>query len=169
MNNNLLIIGSGGHGACVKETAEALGQFGKIDFLDDKSAGAIGRWDQYEEFKTKYTYGFVAVGNNELRSVWSEKLRVAGYNIPKLLHPTAYLSPSAQIEAGTIVLPMAVVHNNVKIQRGCIIGIGTILDHDVSIDEFCQIDAGAILKGDKLISKLTKVEAGIVLDSNKTP
>ena len=32
MNNNLLIFGAGGHGRVVKEAAEALEIFSKIDF-----------------------------------------------------------------------------------------------------------------------------------------
>lgn len=168
MNNNLLIIGAGGHGISVKETAEALEKFERIDFLDDRSSVAIGRWDQYEQFKTEYSYAFVAIGNNRLRSTWFEKLKNANYNIPKLVHPTAYVSSSAQLGAGTIVLPMAVIHNNVEVERGCIIGIGALLDHDVKIDEFCQIDAGAILKGEKLITRFTKVQAGALIDNTKT-
>ncbi len=35
MNNNLLIIGAGCFGLAAKETAEAMGCFEKISFLDD--------------------------------------------------------------------------------------------------------------------------------------
>ena len=142
MNNNLLIIGAGGHGKCVKETAELIGLFNKIDFLDDNSAEAIGPWADYEKFSASYSTAFIAIGNNELRATWFDKLTAAGFNLITLVHPTAYISQSAQIGPGTIVLPMAVLHANVTVKRGNIIGIGTLLDHNVKIDEFCHIDSG---------------------------
>lgn len=168
MNNNLLIIGAGGHGHCVKETAESLGSFNTIGFLDDIAAEAIGRWDDYSDFSNSFSHAFVALGNNELRSVWFDKLTAAGFIIPTLVHPTTYVSPSAEIENGTIVLPKAVIHTNVKVCRGSIIGIGTLLDHDVKIKEFCHVDSGSILKGILTIKKFAKVEAGSVINFNQT-
>lgn len=165
MNNNLLIIGAGGHGNCVRETAQLIGLFNKIDFLDDKSAEAIGPWADYEKFVSSYSTAFVAIGNNELRATWFDKLTAAGFNITTLIHPTAYISQSAEIGRGTIVLPKAVIHANVRIKQGCIIGIGTLLDHDIIIDEFCHVDSGSILKGTGTIRKFTKITAGRVFDS----
>ena len=41
--NNLLIIGAGQYGAMIKESARALNEYDKIDFLDDNSVLAIGK------------------------------------------------------------------------------------------------------------------------------
>lgn len=64
---NLLIIGAGGHGKVVKEAAEALGTYNRIDFLDDNSELAIGRVDEYEKYVHDYEYAFVAIGTAEVR------------------------------------------------------------------------------------------------------
>ncbi|MEC1747896.1 PglD-related sugar-binding protein [Schinkia azotoformans] len=162
MNNNLLILGAGGHGRVVKETAEAMRCFNKIDFLDDKSEVVVGKCKDYKHFASSYTHVFVAFGDNEQRMSWMEKLICEGYRFPLLIHPTAYLSPSANIENGSIVCVNAVVNTNVKIKKGCIISIGALIDHDSSVGEYSHINSGAIVKAGCNVSKLTKVDAGLV-------
>ena len=48
--NNLLILGAGQFGLMVKEIAESMGCFDKIDFLDDNNEIAVGKLCDYEEF-----------------------------------------------------------------------------------------------------------------------
>lgn len=93
---NLLILGAGGHGRVVKETAEAMGVYDTISFLDDRNPNAIGQLDDYKAFRDRFDSAFVAIGDNKLRSQWLEKLRLAGYQVPVLIHPRAYVSPSRQ-------------------------------------------------------------------------
>jgi UDP-N-acetylbacillosamine N-acetyltransferase len=99
---NLLIIGAAGHGRVVKEVAEAMTKYNKIDFPDDNSDLAIGKCDEYMSLRDRYTYAFVAFGSNELRSKWTEKLIEAGFEIPILIHPTVYVSPTVNIEQGVV-------------------------------------------------------------------
>ena len=46
-NKNLLILGAGQYGQIVYETAEAMGCFDRIDFLDDQNPIAIGVLEDY--------------------------------------------------------------------------------------------------------------------------
>ncbi|GAA0768018.1 hypothetical protein GCM10008908_07770 [Clostridium subterminale] len=109
-NRNLIILGAGGHGHVVKEVAEAMGIFDKIDFLDDNpnSGEAIGLCSDSEKFVEEYTYAIPAFGNNKLRMVWIEKLEKNKFEIPTLIHPTAYISPSAIVSSGSVVAAKAV-------------------------------------------------------------
>lgn len=68
----------------VKEVAEAINKYNRIDFLDDNSEIVIGKYDEYMSFRDDYTYAFVAFGSNKLRSKGTEKLREAGFEIPTL-------------------------------------------------------------------------------------
>jgi len=162
MDRKLLIIGAGGHGKVVKETAETLGCYETIDFLDDNSEVAVGKCDDYEKFKTGYRFCFVAVGNNELRMNWYFKLKNSGYEIPALIHPGAYVSPSAEIKSGSFIGPNSVVNTGSVIEQGCIISAGAVVDHDSLVNEFSHIDAGAIVKSNFIVTRLTKVNAGTV-------
>lgn len=161
MNNNLLIIGAGGHGRVVREAAEALKIYNKIDFLDDNSELAIGKFEEYEKVIDEYKYAFVALGNPELRSIWFEKLSKL-YSIPTIIHPTAYVSPSAQIGTGCYVGAKAVINTRVVIKNGCIIGIGALIDHDSVVEEYSYINTGAIVKAGSKVDRFTKVDEGKV-------
>ena len=157
---NLLIIGAGEHGSVVKETAEAMNKFIKIDYLDDQSDQAIGKCNAYETFIQDYACAFVALGNNETRSHWCKKLELAGYQLPVLIHPTAYVSPSAKIELGVVVLPRASIHTKAVIKQGSIVGIGSLIDHDATINAFCHINTGAIIKARATLSHYSKIDTG---------
>lgn len=162
MNKNLLIIGAGGHGRVVKETAEAMGCFEKIDFLDDNSEVAIGKCKEFKKYINEYTYAFMAFGNNELRKKWLEDLIDAGFSLPVLIHPTAYVSSSVEIGQGSIVCAKAVVHTNTVMEKGCIISIGALVDHDSFIGECSHINTGAIVKAGCKVGKLKKIDAGMI-------
>lgn len=157
---NLLIIGAGGHGKVVAEIAADCG-YRKIDFLDDNSSDAIGKISDLEKFIGQYECAFVGIGNR-FRGELIEKLEGLGYQVPVLIHPTAYISRTAKIEKGTVVEPKAIVNVNTTIRTGCIISVGVIVDHDVIIEKCCHINAGAIVKAGATVEEYTQLEAGKV-------
>ncbi len=158
---NLLIVGAGGHGKVVAEIAADCG-YEKVDYLDDNSPEAIGKLHDLEKFADQYEYAFVGIGNNKLRGELIEKLESVGYQVPVLIHPTAYISRTAKIEKGTVVEPKAIVNANTVVSSGCIISVGSIVDHDVVIEQYCHINAGAIVKAGATLEEYTKLEAGEV-------
>lgn len=159
----LLIIGAGGHGRVVKEVAEAMCQYERIEFVDDNSDIAIGRTVDLEKLHAEYDSAFVSIGNNSLREILIQKLIDIGYNVPVLIHPSAYVSKSAGIGKGTIIEPKAIVNANASIGSGCIISVGTIIDHNVMIEDYCHINSGAIVCNASRVLKGTKVDAGQVV------
>lgn len=160
----LLILGAGGHGKVVKETAMAMGCFEKVDFLDDNSPEAIGKCKDYKRYD--YEYVFVAIGNNNLRKKWLDEITKDGYKIPSIIHPTAYISPSALIKEGVVIGARAVINTNAVIEKGCIISVGALIDHDCYVDGYSHIDIGAIVKAESKVSTLTKIDAGMAYISN---
>ena len=116
INKGLLIIGAGGHGKVVKEVAEAVG-YDKIAFLDDNSEEAVGKIADSKQFVQEYQAAFVGIGNNKFRNELLQRLEQEGYEIPVLLHPTAYISKTAVIGKGTVVEPKAIVNANSKVGR----------------------------------------------------
>lgn len=159
---NLLILGAGTHGRVVRETAIAQGIFEQIDFLDDLATEAIGTCSDYLLHCNRYTHAFVAFGDNSLRAHWLEKLRQANFVIPVMIHPQAFVSPSAQIAEGSIVLAKAAINTGAPVEQGSIIGLGSLVDHDARIKEFCHINTGAIIAAGSTVPPRCKVEAGTV-------
>lgn len=162
-NNNLLIIGAGGHGKVVKEVAEAIGIYGRIDFIDDNSPEAVGKLSQLEQFVSVYRFAFVGIGNNSLRHTLLRQLQQLGYCVPVLVHPTAYVSKSCCIGKGTVVEPKAIVNAGAQIGEGCIISVGAIVDHDTILQNAVHVNAGAIVKAGASVAQETKLEAGQVV------
>jgi acetyltransferase-like isoleucine patch superfamily enzyme len=109
----LLILGAGQYGMVAQEIAKAMGIFQKISFLDDNSSKAIGKISDFEEFADEYSEAIVAIGNAEKRMELLEKLESSGYIVSVLIHPQAYVSPSAVIGKGSFIEPMTVIHTDV--------------------------------------------------------
>lgn len=157
----LLIIGAGGHGRVVAEVASDCG-YDKIDYLDDNNPIAIGKIDELDKYVNQYKEAFVGIGNNTLREELIQRLRHAGYQIPTLIHSTAYVSKTAKIQEGVIIEPKAIVNTHSVIHDGSIISVGAIIDHDVNIGMCCHINAGAIVMAGSCIDSYQKLDAGEV-------
>lgn len=162
MNKRILIIGAGGHGRVVAEVAQDCG-YDEIAFLDDNSDVAIGKVSELQNFKDEYTDVFVGIGNNKIREKLLMEIKTLGFNIPALIHPSAYISKSSMIGIGTIIEPKAIVNANSIIGEGCIISVGSIIDHDVTIGKCCHINSGGIVKAGATIESYYKLEAGEVV------
>lgn len=154
---NLLILGAGQYGRVVWETAEAMGCFEKIGFLDDNSPIAIGKLMEYEKFYQEYVCAFVAIGNPQLRKKWLEKLERVGYELPTLIHPRAYVSPAAVLSKGTIVEPMAVVNSEAVVETGGLLCAGCVVNHNAHVMAVCQIDCNAVVASNAVVPEGTTV------------
>lgn len=161
---NLLILGAGQYGQVVRETAQALGCFERISFLDDNSPIALGKLADFQDFSKEYGCAFVAMGNPGLRRQWLDKLEGAGYELPVLIHPKAYVSPSAKLGKGTIVEPMAVVNTEAVVEAGGLICAGCVVNHNAHILPVCQIDCNAVVASNAVVPEGTKVSSNMVFE-----
>ena len=159
---NLLILGAGQYGQVAFETAQAMACFERIDFLDDRNGIAVGKMEDYRRFTAAYSCAFVAMGNPELRLGWMDRLEQAGFSLPALIHPMAWISPSAVLHSGVSVEPMAVVQAYAEIGRGSLICAGAVINHNSAVAEGCQIDCGGIVPSNVTVAPMTKVPCGAV-------
>lgn len=101
----LIILGAGGYGKTVADIARQSGKYEQIYFLDDgqeKSDLILGTCAEFLKFADGNTEMYPAFGNNEMRLDWMEKLSDAQIVLPRLIHATAYVSPTAEVEASCI-------------------------------------------------------------------
>jgi UDP-3-O-[3-hydroxymyristoyl] glucosamine N-acyltransferase len=161
--SSLLIIGAGSFSPEVEELASLVG-YNDIAFLDDNPTAAycspvIGTTADIEKFRSQYDTAIVALGNNNTRIKYHEELKRCGYTIPVLIHPTAYVSPTATISPGCIIRAKAVVSRDVKIGEATILNVGALLDHHVEIGYGCHILMGAVVRNKAKVEPLTRVES----------
>lgn len=163
-NNNLLIIGAGQYGCVVKETAQTMQCFEKIDFVDDHSCLAIAKTDALEALRDEYAIAIVAIGDSDVRMNMIQKLEQLGYELATLIHPRAYVAPSAKIERGCIVEPNATVQANACVGKGCLISSGVVIDHNAVLECGCHIDCNATVTARSIVRQKTKVACGQVYE-----
>ena len=167
----LVILGAGGYGQTVADVALQLGIYGEIVFLDDNSTDerVVGKCADYTAFVAPETDIYPAFGNNTARLEWLTKIADAGGSLPTLIHPTAYVSPLATVECGSVVLPKAIVNTNVHVKSGCIVNCGAIIDHGCVLECGVHVCLGAIIKAENRILECMKIEAGEVIENRKYP
>ncbi|MBU3127153.1 NeuD/PglB/VioB family sugar acetyltransferase [Clostridium tagluense] len=163
----LLIIGAGGHGRVVAETAELMGLWGNIVFLDDRvdvsvvlNHRIVGKLEEYEQFTDKYDYAIVCIGDNEKRMDLLEKLLKSGYKVPVIIHPKASVSKYSHIGEGSVILAGAVINTDASIGRGCIVNINSCVDHDSILWDGVHVCSGAVVRSGCRIGELSYIGSG---------
>lgn len=165
---SLLILGAGGMGRMMQETALQLG-YEDIAFLDDakKEKDVIGKCCDYEAFLQDYDAAIAAFGDNNMRLLWTERLMEAGYGVPALIHPSAIVSPNATVGQGCFVLQRAVVNRDTIMEHAVLINSGAVVDHDSHLGSGVHIGLGSVVKSNCTIPSGVKVEAGEVIFSTR--
>ena len=152
----------------IQETAFLLG-YEDVVFLDDavKDKDVVGKCCDYKSFLEKYDTAVAALGDNNMRLYWTEKLMEAGYHVPAIIHPSAVISQSAVIGNGTFVMQKAVVNTHTVIEHGVLINSGAVVDHDSYVAKGAHISLNSVVKANCNIAAKQKVEAGEVIFSTR--
>ena len=175
-NKNLLILGAGQYGVMAKEIAEAMGVFERIAFLDDSFAkepaaaaehSVVGTTRDIEKFADKFHYGFVAIGNPHVRRNLTEALCSSGFTPATLIHPTAYVSPSAQLQNGCCIEPLAAVQTGVALGTATFVASGAVIRHNATVGNFCHVDCSAVVQTGAIVPEYTKVPCNSVFNKEQ--
>ncbi|MDH5763291.1 MAG: acetyltransferase [Nitrospinota bacterium] len=166
--NSLLILGAGGHGKVVADTAASSGLWQKIAFLDDRYPAiksvidwpVVGRLEDTQKILPAYSGFVVAIGDNILRAQLLKRYLDKGFKSPHIVHPKSYVSPSAEMGPGCVVFAQGVVNPGVKMEMGGIINTGASVDHDCQLGEGVHICPGARLAGEVHIGSHTMLATG---------
>ncbi|HWR45830.1 acetyltransferase [Sporomusa sp.] len=164
----LLILGAGGHGVVLAETAEETGLWDKIAFLDDKYpsistvAGwsVIGKVEMAIDLVDQYFDAAIGIGDNLTRAKLLYQVKQFGYRLPVIVHPSAYISKSAELGEGTVVFAQAAVNARAKIGCGSIINTGATVDHDCELAQGVHISPGAHVAGEVKVGEFSWMGVG---------
>lgn len=165
--NKLVIIGAGGHGKVCAEIA-SLNGFRHIVFLDDapeKSAVTAGKTSDFTKYIEDHCF-FVALGSNQLREEFAEKIVRAGGELVSLIHPLSAVSPSAVIHPGAVVMAGAVINACAEIGKCAIVNTASSLDHDNVLSDYAHIGVGAHLAGTVHVGERAFIGAGATIINN---
>lgn len=163
----LAILGAGGHGKVIADTAE-VSDWQDIVFFDDilPAHTKVGPWSIegnteaiFSHFK-KFDGIIVGIGDNMIRWQKYAALRDLGANMPILIHPNSWVSPYAQVGAGTIVAGGCIINIDAILGEACIVNTGATIDHDCILGDAVHISPGAHLGGNILVGNRTWVGLG---------
>ena len=170
MNENVVIIGAGGHGKVVADIIRMSGDK-VIGFLDDNPerqeifAGIpiLGRINEYKRFpNAKYV---IAIGNASIREKIAFSLQEVQWYTA--VHPAASFSRfDTKMGEGTVVMAQAVINPGAVIGKHCIINSGAVVEHDDMIEDFVHISVGSKLAGNVHIGRRTWIGIGGVINNN---
>jgi len=160
----LIIAGASGHGKVIADIAVATG-YEEIVFLDDNEeiqecAGfpVVGK---VAELKNMEGDKFVAIGNPVVRERIQSQI-----NAITLIHPMAVISRNVTIGEGSAVMAGAVINSDAVLGKGCIVNTCASIDHDCVIEDYVHVSVGAHLCGTVRVGKLTWVGAGAIVNNN---
>ena len=175
----ILIIGAGGHSNVIEDTLKELGIFNEIAFLDDKfnhntkklfsgNKNILGSSNLIynSDIRSKFKYAFVAIGDAEKRLMLINKLENLEYEIPIIIHPTAWVSKSVSIGIGSIILSQSTIQTGVRGGKGLIINNSCSIDHDSSIGNAVHIAPGVNIAGSVHVGDKTWIGIGATVIEN---
>ncbi|MBL3554917.1 MULTISPECIES: acetyltransferase [Marinobacter] len=162
----LAILGASGHGKVVAETAEQVG-WQTVTFFDDAwpELEENGPWtvrgntQALREHLSDFDGVVVGIGNNRIREEKQSELVRAGATLVSIIHPSAIISPHADIGLGSVVFANSVVNPCAVVGAGVIVNTGAVVEHDCVVGDFAHISPNAVLAGGVTLGHLAWVGA----------
>lgn len=151
------LYGASGHGKVIKEILEA--QNRKVDgFIDDdlsvKELSGLPVVHTVENADEV----IVSIGVNNTRKDVVERINVR--IAEAAIHPTAVISESVMVGAGTAVMAGTVINTDAKIGKHCIVNTGATVDHECVLGDYSHISPGAHLCGQVHVGEGTLIGVG---------
>lgn len=170
--NNLIIIGAGGHGQVAASIlfANSPQPYQLVGFLDDNPSltaksilgkKVLGTVAELPEIK--HDCVFIAVGENNDRTSLYHNLSSKGEKFVNLVHPDAIIASDVEIGQGVIACAGVVINTGTKIGNNVILNTGCTIDHHNRIDDHVHIAPGAHLGGDVRVGMGSLVGMGAII------
>jgi len=165
----VLVLGAGSHASVVAEAMRLGTQFEPAYCLDpigkiDPAPGFAPLLRGMDELATIRERGVQlavpAVGDNSLRREVAEAAKEAGCELVAVVHPQAFVAPSAKIAPGAVVLVHAVVGTNTVVKEGAVVNTAASLDHDNVLGEYAFVAPGVHFGGHVTIGEEAMIGIG---------
>ena len=171
MSKRVIVIGAGGHGRSVAEAILLLGRDELVGFVDDGADPntkvwtypILGTTDSLHAVRALADAVVVAIGNNAVREKLHAQVREAGFELLTVIHPTAFVSPTAILGAGCAVMAGAVVGTEAELGEGAIVNCGATVDHHCRVDAFGHLGVNACMAGGSVLGHRAWMQAGSAL------
>jgi sugar O-acyltransferase (sialic acid O-acetyltransferase NeuD family) len=178
----VIVIGSGGHARVVADALLAAGT-AVLGFTDADPArrgltllgmpvlGDDGVLAAHRPDTVRLANGIGGVGSADaagpghgrLRQRVQQGLAAQGWQFVGVRHPSAVLSPFAELAGGVQLLAGSIVQPGARVGEGSIINTAAVVEHDVHLSAWCHVAPRALLCGDVRVGTGSHIGAGAVL------
>lgn len=150
----LCIFGAGGHGRVIAEALQLSG-FSALEFWDERVLPPIFGIPvcQPSSVFSENKPIVLGIGDLTVRRKWINQIQHQFFWTHPIVHPTAFVAPSATLGMSAFIGPRAIIHTQANIASHAIINSGAVIDHDVVVGENTHIAPGAVVCGDVTIGK----------------
>lgn len=174
--NALLIYGGGGHGKSLIDLIRVHERYEILGVIDDGLGagtkimgvpvlgGGRALEDLYEHGLRLAVNAVGGVGDIMSRVHIFERLIQVGFECPALVHPMAFIEPSATLDQGVQVLPHAYIGSEVHLAFGAIVNTGAVVSHDCTIGQYANIAPGALLAGGVSVGARALIGMGVTVN-----
>lgn len=166
-------LGAGGHAKVVIDALRLAGGCELVGLLDaDRElwgtrvldVPVLGGDDLLERLYAEgIRHAFIgvgAIGDTAPRRRIYEEIRRRGFDMVRVIHPRAVISPSADLGDGPTVLAGAVINAASRIGDNVIVNTGTIIEHDCVVGHHVHMATGARLAGGVMVGDGTHIGVG---------
>jgi acetyltransferase EpsM len=171
---SLVIYGGGGHAKSLIDLIRLLGTYQIAGILDDglepdgnvMGVPILGGKEVLAEIVNQgirlAANAVGGIGNIKVRVKIFDRLAQAGFTCPGLVHPSAFVEPSARLSAGSQILSQAYVGSEAQIGFGVIVNTGAVVSHDCILGDYVNVSPGALLAGS------VEIEQGVLIGMGAT-
>jgi sugar O-acyltransferase (sialic acid O-acetyltransferase NeuD family) len=150
---SLIIVGAGGFGREIYQYALDA-QLDVKGFLDDNGRALDGLAIPHPilgsiiEYQPLSTDRFIlAVGDPATKQKLANHLAVRGAQFASLVHPLAYVAPTARVGAGCVIAPFGFVGPHAVVENHVSINTYASAGHDSQIGEFSSLSPYSVVNG----------------------
>jgi sugar O-acyltransferase (sialic acid O-acetyltransferase NeuD family) len=179
LKEKLVLLGGGGHCKSCIDVIQEDGRFeiaGIIEGADGPQTyhsvmgyPVIGTDNDLPGMVKQYGNFLITVGQiskPDVRIRLFEQIHALGGHLPVIISPTAYVSRTAIIGPGTIIMHHAVINAEAHVGANCIINTGALIEHEAVTGDHCHISTYAILNGQCRVGNRTFIGSRTVLANN---
>jgi sugar O-acyltransferase (sialic acid O-acetyltransferase NeuD family) len=172
----ILIYGGGGHAKTLIDLIRLQGTYSIAGILDDGIAPnthvmgipVLGGGEKLPDIFNRgirlAANAVGGIGNVNIRIKIFERLVQAGLACPTLVHPTAFIEPSARLSEGIQVLSQAYIGSEAELGFGVIANTGSVISHDCKLGDFVNVSPGALIAGAVHIGSGALVGMGVTVN-----
>lgn len=165
---DVLLLGAGGHAralvaALMMSDVTIRGYLAperSKDFADFEWLGDDGNIGEFDPTEIEVVNALGSTKTLALRRKLYDQATSSGFTVASVIHPRAFIDPTATLGAGVQVLVGAIVNAGTRVGSNSIVNSGAIVEHDTVVGDHSHIAPGAVLGGSVIVGTECHVGLG---------